>query len=103
MQMTDFLCDFCRGVWVEGLPMVEGHQGSLICGKCLTVAYAEIVNQAKPSAPEGYTCIMCLEERPDPGWRSPLHDEAMICARCIRQAAGALVKDKDSGWKKPGA
>lgn len=101
MQVSDFWCDFCRAPW-DGLgPMVEGHQGSLICGKCLSVAYRALELDDAPTAPPGYTCTLCLEERPDPGWRSPAHDEASVCTRCVKQAAGTLAKDKDVPWEKP--
>ena len=110
VQMSDVLCDFCRREWTEDVPMVEGHHGSCICGNCLTLAYAEVVGSGTGSAPNGYDCRMCLEggkdrealERGDEhGWASPLDPEACICRRCIKQAAGALVKDVGSGWKKP--
>ena len=42
------------------------------------------------------------EDPPDePGWRSPLYEEAVICRRCIELAARSLEKDRDSGWEKP--
>lgn len=97
-----FLCDFCRGHWDPDRPMVEGHQGSLICGSCLSAAYVCVVNlgQGEPAEP-GRRCTMCLEERSDPFWISPAYPEARICGRCIRQAAGVLSKDPDSGWSRP--
>jgi hypothetical protein len=110
VQMSDVLCDFCRREWTEDLPMVEGHRGSCICGRCLTVAYTEVILNRIGSAGETYTCAMCLESERDraainrggePGWRSPLHEEAAICTRCIKQSAGVLQKDPDSGWRKP--
>jgi hypothetical protein len=97
-----FLCDFCRRHWDPDRPMVEGHQGSLICGSCLTLAYACVINLNQGQTPgPGVRCVMCLEERPEPFWTSPLHPEARVCARCIRQAAGALSRDPDSGWSRP--
>ena len=112
VQMSDVLCDFCRGEWTEDVPMVEGHHGSCICGNCLTLAYAEVVASAGGvgSALPGFSCRMCLESGKDRaalnrsdehGWASPLDSEACICRRCIKQAAGALVKDAGSEWKKP--
>jgi hypothetical protein len=102
MQMTDFLCDFCRREWTEDVPMVEGHQGSLICGKCLTIAYLDVDPGVRSaSLPAGATCTMCLEEREEAMWQSPMHPQAFICRRCVKQAAGALSKDKESGWKRP--
>lgn len=101
VQMSDVLCDFCHAEWVEELPLIEGHQGSIVCGKCLTVAYTQVVIGALSSARAGYKCTMCLEERPDIGWESPVYPEATICKRCINLAAGALSKDKESGWTRP--
>lgn len=100
-----FKCDFCRRPWREDRPMVEGHQGSLVCGDCLTTAFTEIV-LAKAQAvvrTQHEKCRMCLEQRQEPHWRSPLHDDAVICRRCIRQSAQAMSKDPESGWKRPGA
>lgn len=97
-----FLCDFCRRHWEPDRPMVEGHQGSLICGHCLTAAYASVVRLDQAAAlPPGAKCTLCLEERPDKHWTSPLHPECAVCARCIRQAAGTLSKDKESAWSRP--
>jgi hypothetical protein len=46
---------------------------------------------------------MCLEERSDPLFRSPIRDEALICRRCVRLAARALDIDPDHAWTKPPA
>ncbi len=111
VQMSDVLCDFCHREWTEDLPMVEGHQGSCICGRCLTVAYTEVVLNQTNSAGDEYKCTMCLEREIDrqalnrsgePGWQSPMYSEAVICRRCIKLAAGTLHKDKDFAWTKPG-
>lgn len=98
-----FKCDYCRRSWAEDRPMVEGHRGSLICGQCLTVAYAEVVvqNLGSAVAPDA-VCRMCLEHREGLHWTSPVQETEHICVRCIKQSAGVLVKDKESGWKKPG-
>ncbi len=110
VQMSDVLCDFCQRQWTEDVPMLEGHHGSCICGKCLSVAYADVVLNGTNTAPAEYSCPMCLETTEDraatdrdnePGWPSPLRDEAVICKRCIELAANALTKDKESGWTKP--
>ena len=110
VQMSDVLCDFCHGQWAEAVPMIEGHQGSCICAKCLTVAYTEVVVNKHDSAPSDFKCPMCLESRTDraalnradePGWQSPVNSEAVVCRRCIKLAAGALQKDKDFAWKRP--
>ena len=103
VQMSDVLCDFCRREWTEDLPVVEGHQGSIVCGHCLAVAYREVVLGKRGNAPEGYKCVMCLENRggSELAWQSPAYPEAVICKRCINQAAAVLSKDKDYGWTKP--
>lgn len=99
--MSDVLCDFCHTEWTEELPLIEGHQGSIVCGKCVSVAYTQVVLHAQNSARPGYKCTMCLEERPDIAWESPMYPDAIICKRCINLAAGALSKDKSTGWTRP--
>lgn len=106
MQPTDFVCDFTGKAWDGSFPMVEGHQGSLICGDALSVAYTEVVVLGNDSKPAGATCSLCLEARDDPGWQSPVpvghhEDGAVICRRCIRQSATRLHKDPDWAWQKP--
>lgn len=100
--MSDVICDFCHREWTEDVPMIEGHHGSCICGRCLRVAHAEVVEQGHGSAGD-YTCPMCLEAEPDrramdrageAGWQSPLGEGAVICRRCIELAARALEKDR---------
>jgi len=111
VQMSDVLCDFCQREWTEDIAMVEGHQGSCICGNCLTMAYtAVMIEKQTDAAPPDYYCVMCLERDTDrreldrgdePGWQSPVREEGCVCRRCIKLASGALHKDKDSGWRKP--
>jgi len=101
VQMSDVLCDFCHTEWTEATPFIEGHHGSIVCGKCLTVAYTDVVLGGANTAPSGYKCTMCLETREDPAWQSPLHPDATICKRCINLAAGTLSKDQDYGWTRP--
>lgn len=101
VQMSDVICDFCHGEWVEERPMIEGHHGSCLCAACLTVAYTELVLSEVDSGPAGYKCTMCLEHRGEPAWQSPLHPEAVVCRRCIKLAGGALAKDQDFSWSKP--
>ena len=106
MQPNDFVCDFTGRTWDGMFPMVEGHQGSLICGDALRIAFTEVVLLGNDTMPEGATCTMCLEERKDPGWQSPIAVRedgaaAVICRRCIRQSSTRLEKDPDWEWQKP--
>jgi len=101
VQMSDVLCDFCHAEWTEDVPVIEGHQGSIICGKCLTVAFTQVVLHAADTGRPGYKCVMCLEHREDVAWESPVYPEATICKRCINLAAGSMSKDPDTGWKRP--
>ena len=111
VEMSDVLCDFCRREWLPEQPMIEGHQGSCICGQCLTVAYTEVVVGPANLAPAEFTCPMCLESSEDraaldradePGWQSPLAPDAVICRRCIELAARALEKNDTFDWARPG-
>ena len=81
--------------------MVEGHQGSLISGDCLAVAYTEVVLNEQSSTPVEYKCTTCLEETERPGWASPVNDGAYICRQCIKRSAGRLHTDEDWDWRKP--
>jgi len=110
VEMSDVLCDFCHAEWTEDLPMVEGHRGACICGKCLTVAYREVMVE-KSGETGDYTCTLCRESAEDraaldragePGWRSPMYPEAAACRRCLKRSAGVLHKDPDFDWRKPG-
>ncbi|MEM8758588.1 MAG: hypothetical protein AAGF47_12510 [Planctomycetota bacterium] len=102
MRPDDFICDFSQKPWDGAFPMVEGHQGSLISGDCLALAYRWVVLNGHTSLEPGcYTCTMCLETREDPCWQSPARAEAVICRRCIRQSATRLDKDPDWVWSKP--
>jgi hypothetical protein len=102
VQMSDVLCDFCHREWTEGLPVVEGHHGSIVCGVCLTAAWATVVNEGVGTAKPGYQCTMCLERREEAGWESPAYPEASVCRRCIRMAGVALERDEDLAWRRPG-
>jgi hypothetical protein len=99
VQPEDILCDFCVApAWSAGKPCIEGHQGSLICGDCLTAAYKTLVLARE--APDPGKCCLCLEERDEPAWRGS-RQEGVACRRCIKQAAGAMHKSKDWDWVKP--
>jgi len=101
LDLSDFLCDFCHQAWADDRAMVEGHRGSCVCSQCLTVAYTEVVLLEQSPAPAAYTCRLCLETRDEPGWASPIDQEACICQRCIKQSAGVLSKDKEISWSRP--
>ena len=60
VQMSDVLCDFCRREWTDDLPIVEGHQGSIICGFCLSTAYRTVMLNKMNTAPEGYKTLASL-------------------------------------------
>ncbi len=99
VQPEDVLCDFCGdAAWSKGRPCVEGHRGSLICGRCLSEAYAEVVLSAQNLPPA--ECTLCLERRNEPAWRGSRVDAA-ACRRCVKQSAGVLHKSRDWEWVKP--
>ena len=97
--MSDVLCDFCGREWTDSLPMVEGHQGSCICGDCLADAYRALA-PADPGS-EATKCVLCLEERREPTWSPTDADAPRACRRCVRQSAAVLQKDGSCGWRKP--
>jgi hypothetical protein len=101
VQLSDIICDFCHTPWREDLPVVEGHRGAIICGDCLTAAYRGLIFGESPPVDPGYSCRLCLEQRSDAGWQSPRYPDAAVCARCVRQSAGVLHKDRDYEWEKP--
>ena len=101
VQMSDVLCDGCGSVWTDQRPMIEGHKGSCICGSCLTVAYTDLVLHPAEDPVSERQCTLRLEVRAEAMWVSPVRDEAVFCRRCVKQAAGALHKDKDIPWVKP--
>ena len=99
VQLEDILCDFCsEAAWAAGSPCIEGHRGSVICGKCLSVAFVSIVT-CKVEEQEA-ECVMCLEKRATPMWKG-LRDEALICRRCVKQSAGVLQNSPAYDWSKP--
>ncbi len=93
-------CDFCDAEFGEAA-MVEGHQGSLVCMKCLGAAYTELKTLKGGAENTGKKCRMCLEERDEAEWESPMTG-ACICVRCTTMAYRALEKDPESGWERPG-
>lgn len=86
LQPTDFLCDYCGSTWSDDRPMVEGHRGSLVCARCLSLSFDLLWNKAPrwdgkspppPTPPDqtmppGALCRMCLEHRDEPCWQSPM-------------------------------
>lgn len=97
-------CDYCERAWdpVGEEIMIEGHQGALICTRCLSTAYADVVLAGGGFENQGKKCTLCLEERDQPEWESPIVEGARVCLRCIKQASTALEKDPESGWQRPG-
>ena len=101
VQPEDILCDYCAvPAWSENIPCIEGHQGSVICGNCLSIAFNYAINH-KDRIITDQQCRMCLEHRDDNGWEGKIDPVAIICVRCIRQASGALHKSKHWDWTKP--
>jgi hypothetical protein len=103
MTAEDFLCDFCHQPWSEDRPFVEGHRGSCICGRCLTLAFADLAIHFVSDQPrDGEACTLCLEPKPDTAhWRSPAFEDTIACVNCVKRAAGVLHKDPDTPWTKP--
>ncbi|MBX3365048.1 MAG: hypothetical protein KF866_09810 [Phycisphaeraceae bacterium] len=82
--------------------MVEGHRGSLICGKCLAVAYREVVLAEGGVGPESaVACTLCLQTNPTRHWPAPLDDRVVACLECLQRSARLLAKDPESGWALP--
>ena len=101
VQPEDILCDYCgRASWAKGEPVVEGHQGSIICGSCLEMSYNALVVSSSGQQTE-QQCRMCLETRQQPSWHSEFDPQATICLRCTRQSATALEKSKHWDWSRP--
>ncbi len=95
-------CDFTGEDWDGESPMIEGHQGSVVCAEALLMA----VEQAEP-ATERTQCTMCLRHRDPPMkmWRHPAPPEkanpdAVICWECIKLADRTFAKDPDVEWEK---
>ena len=116
LQPTDFLCDYCGNTWSDDRPMVEGHRGSLVCAKCLSLAYGLLWlsapkwdGKAPPppppadqTMPEGALCRMCLEHREEPCWQSPMEESAWLCKRCAKQSVVMLERDPELKYERPG-
>jgi hypothetical protein len=101
VQPEDILCDFCgKAAWAQDVPCVEGHQGSVVCGNCLHVAYSELI-LASSGEPTKEQCRMCLEHREDPVWEGGIEPIAAICLRCVKQSSAVLQKSKQWDWSKP--
>jgi len=111
VQMSDVLCDFCHRPWTEDVPFIEGHRGAMICARCLEVAFVELESGDPSHITTGdYLCRMSRESEQDrialrragePGWRSPVDPEAVVCRKVVRMAAATLQKDPDFKWQKP--
>jgi len=102
MTAEDFLCDFCGSHWAEDRQMIEGHRGSCLCVKCLSVAYRTLAIDDDGVTPnDETTCVMCLTTGGEfPLWESP-STGSLACAQCVKRAAGVVHKDPDIGWTKP--
>ena len=65
----------------------------------LAEACRSVLIRKEGAAESGAKCTLCLENRPEPGWRG--QSGAVACRRCINQSAAILGKDKDLGWQRP--
>jgi hypothetical protein len=110
VRMSDVICDFCHREWTDDVAMIEGHRGSCVCGRCLAVAYVDVVVNDRDTVPREFRCPLCLEGDADrealgrageAGWRSLLHPEVVICRRCIELGARTLDRDRDTAWSIP--
>jgi len=96
-------CDFCGTDWDEVLPMIEGHQGSILCLACLKLATDQIA-----PAEDSFKCTLCLMEQDAQTavWQHPdkptaANPDAALCHSCMKQAMGAFSKDPDTDYKAP--
>jgi hypothetical protein len=87
-------CDFCGEEWDMVKPMIEGHQGSILCLSCLDRA----IDGAAP-ADEPFKCTMCLRDF-DSGQRAWSGSGAAVCFDCLQQADRAFDKDPDTDWSR---
>ncbi len=95
-------CDFCGIDWDMVKPMIEGHQGSILCIDCLAAAI-----DGAAERDSAFKCTLCLREL-DPGeraWAHPTapteaHEDAVVCWDCLQQADRAFAKDEDTDWQR---
>lgn len=98
-------CDFCGEDWDQIKPMIEGHQGSVICLECVKRSLADGTREG-----ERFHCTLCLRDLPPETkrWRfadapPTANPAAAACASCLKQAAVAFDRDPDVDWKMPPA
>ena len=103
MGPEDFICDFCSQTWAEDRPMVEGHRGSLICARCLSLAHAAVILHGSGRRPgDDDACTLCLMHKHDAAyWQSPVVEDAMVCEECVLRSGLMLSKDPDTDWSPP--
>lgn len=95
-------CDFCGTDWDMTQPMIEGHQGSILCLGCLAAA----IEKAAES-PGDFKCTMCQRDldagekayAPDPR-PEDANDQATVCWDCTQQADRTFAKDPDTDWER---
>lgn len=81
--------------------MVEGHKGSLICARCLTLACRALADGSAVMMEDTSSCTTCLMHKREPSWQSPAYPEAWICTWCIEKSAAMLERDPDFAWSRP--
>ena len=87
-------CDFCGTDWDMVKPMIEGHQGSILCLACLACAIDEATPREQP-----FQCTLCLREI-GAGARAWAAGQATVCFDCLQQADRAFDKDPDTPWTR---
>jgi len=95
-------CDFCGCDWDMVKPMIEGHQGSILCIDCLAKAIEQAVAMSG-----AFKCILCLRdfEANQRGWQPTepgdgANEDAVVCYDCIQQADRAFDKDPETDWDR---
>ena len=87
-------CDFCGDEWDMVKPMIEGHQGSILCLACLGRGIDEAAESDHP-----FKCTMCIRDV-DAGERGWTSSGATVCYDCLQQADRAFDKDPDTEWTR---
>lgn len=98
-------CDYCGRLWDMHEPMIEGHQGSVLCLACL----ARAIDDGGNEPAKRVKCTLCLRDF-DPGdgetiWQyadppAEANAQARLCGDCAAQADRAFDRDPDTNWTR---